>query len=92
MAIAPAVYQPCLRAFLFPFGAPGNVPPCIRHRPFFIAADRHGLPLLGSCLSINPNILIAKLLNRTRKQLDVWCGRKLMERQPIPPWESKSLA
>jgi hypothetical protein len=32
------------RAFLFPFGAPGDVPPCIRHRPFFTAGDWHGLP------------------------------------------------
>jgi hypothetical protein len=29
-AIASAVYRPCFRAFLFPFGAPGDVPPCIR--------------------------------------------------------------
>ena len=29
-----------------PFGAPGDFPPCIRHRPFGIAGDRHGLPLL----------------------------------------------
>jgi hypothetical protein len=33
-----------LRAFLFPFGAPGDGPPCIRQRPFGIAGDRHGLP------------------------------------------------
>ena len=26
-------YRPCLKAFLFPFGAPGDGPPCIRHRP-----------------------------------------------------------
>jgi hypothetical protein len=26
-----------LYAFLLPFGAPGDVPPCIRQRPFFIA-------------------------------------------------------
>ena len=25
-------------AFLFPFGAPGDFPPCIRHRPFGIIA------------------------------------------------------
>jgi hypothetical protein len=46
MAIASAVYQPCLRAFLFPFGTPGDFPPCIRHRPFFIAGDWHKLPRL----------------------------------------------
>jgi hypothetical protein len=40
-AIASAVYRPCLRAFLFPFGAPGDIPPCIRHRPFGIAGDWH---------------------------------------------------
>src|SRR5215470_17665148 len=44
-AMASAVYQPCLRAFLFPFGAPGDVPQCIRHRPFGIAGDWQGLPL-----------------------------------------------
>src|SRR5215470_4815656 len=44
-AMASAVYQPCLRAFLFPFGAPGDGPPCIRQRPFGIAGDRQGLPL-----------------------------------------------
>ena len=27
---------PRLRAFLLPFGAPGDIPPCIRHRPFGI--------------------------------------------------------
>ena len=31
---------------MLPFGAPGDIPPCIRQRPFGIAADRHGLPLL----------------------------------------------
>ena len=49
-AIASAVYQPCLRAFLFPFGAPGDFPPCIRHRPFFIAGDWHKLPRLVRAL------------------------------------------
>jgi hypothetical protein len=34
-----AEYRPCLKAFLFPFGAPGDFPPCIRQRPFLIAAD-----------------------------------------------------
>jgi hypothetical protein len=28
-----------------PFGAPGEGPPCIRHLPFAIACDWHGLPL-----------------------------------------------
>src|SRR4051794_33300423 len=45
-AIASAVYRPCLRAFLFPFGAPGDIPPCIRHRPFGIAGDWHEFRLL----------------------------------------------
>jgi hypothetical protein len=31
LAIASAVYRPCLSARLFPFGAPGDGPPCIRH-------------------------------------------------------------
>jgi hypothetical protein len=29
---------------LFPLGAPGDIPPCIRHRPLRIAGDRHELP------------------------------------------------
>lgn len=36
---------PVLIAFLFPFGAPVEGPPCTRQRPFFIAGDLHGLPL-----------------------------------------------
>mgnify|MGYP003111106759 FL=1 len=28
--------MPCFQAYLFPFGAPGLDPPCIRQRPFFI--------------------------------------------------------
>src|SRR5262249_60095285 len=44
-AMASAVYQPCFNAFLFPLGAPGDGPPCIRQRPFGIAGDWHGLPL-----------------------------------------------
>src|ERR1700730_17065194 len=35
----------CLKAFVLPFGAPGDIPPCIRQRPFGIAADRQRLPL-----------------------------------------------
>jgi hypothetical protein len=46
MVIASAVYRPCFKAFLFPFGAPGDGPPCIRQRPFFIAGDWQGFPLL----------------------------------------------
>jgi hypothetical protein len=34
-----------LSAFRFPFGAPGDGPPCIRHLPFGIAADWHGFPV-----------------------------------------------
>ena len=30
---------PCSNAFLFPFGASGERPPCIRQRPFAISAD-----------------------------------------------------
>ena len=33
-----------MKAFLFPFGAPGDGPPCIRHRPFGIAGARHEFP------------------------------------------------
>src|SRR6516165_12439216 len=29
-----------------PFGAPGDLPPCSRHRPFGIAGDWHWLPLV----------------------------------------------
>src|SRR5262249_13832929 len=36
--------RPCFKAFWLPFGAPGDGPPCIRQRPFFIAGDWHGLP------------------------------------------------
>ena len=43
-AIASTVYRPCLSAFRLPFGAPGDGPPCIRQRPFFIAGDWHGVP------------------------------------------------
>jgi hypothetical protein len=39
MATASALYHPCFSAFLFPFGAPGDGPPCIRQRPFGIAGD-----------------------------------------------------
>jgi hypothetical protein len=34
-----------LYACWFPFGAPGDVPPCILHLPFAIAGDWHGFPL-----------------------------------------------
>jgi hypothetical protein len=34
------------RAPLTPFGAPGDIPPCGRQRPFGIAGDRYRLPLL----------------------------------------------
>ena len=43
-AISLSTVAPCFQAFLFPFGAPGDVPPCIRHRPFFIAGDWHSVP------------------------------------------------
>jgi len=35
-----------LNAFLLPFGGPGDRPPCIRQRPFGIAGDWQGFPLL----------------------------------------------
>jgi hypothetical protein len=31
---------------LLPFGAPGDIPPCIRQRPFGMLGDRHSFPLL----------------------------------------------
>jgi hypothetical protein len=34
-----------LKAYLLPFGAPGDGPPCIRHLPFGIDGDWHGVPL-----------------------------------------------
>jgi hypothetical protein len=40
-AITSAVCHPCSRAFLLAFGAPGELPLCIRHRPFFSAGDWH---------------------------------------------------
>ena len=36
----------CGTAFVLPIGAPGDAPPCIRQRPFVIAGNRHGIPLL----------------------------------------------
>jgi hypothetical protein len=42
-----------LYAFLLPFGAPGDVPPCIRQRPFFIAGDWHGVWCIGKlCMGL----------------------------------------
>jgi hypothetical protein len=37
------IQRPCLNAFRLAFGAPGEGPPCILHRPFAIAGDGHGL-------------------------------------------------
>jgi hypothetical protein len=45
-AMASAEWRPCFKAWLFPLGAPGALPPSIRHRPFAIAGDRHGVPAL----------------------------------------------
>ena len=43
--IAFAVYRPCLRAFLFPLGAPPRAP-CIRQTSYPVTAgDRQGFPL-----------------------------------------------
>ena len=44
-ATASAQYRPCLNALL-PFGGPSDRPPCIRQRPFGIAGDWQGFPLL----------------------------------------------
>src|SRR3979411_551081 len=45
-AMASAVKRPCLKAWLLPVGAPGDAPPCIRQRPFVIAGEWHGVPVL----------------------------------------------
>jgi hypothetical protein len=45
-SIVSAEYRPCLNALVLPLGAPGDFPPCSRHRPFGIAGDWHRLPLL----------------------------------------------
>ncbi len=39
-----AAYRPCSSAFLFPFGAPGELPPCILQRPFGMAGPWQGRP------------------------------------------------
>jgi len=45
------LYQPCfvraalMRSMLSAVLAPVDMPPCILHRPFGIAADRQGVPL-----------------------------------------------
>jgi hypothetical protein len=39
-AFAPLLKCPCFQAFLFPLGAPVDLPPCIRQRPFRMAGDR----------------------------------------------------
>ena len=41
----PCLYMPCLP----PRGAPGDFPPCIRQRPFFIEGLRQGFPVVGLC-------------------------------------------
>ena len=38
-----------MNAFRLPIGAPGDGPPCIRHRPLGIAGDWHGFPFRGPC-------------------------------------------
>src|SRR5438094_6002676 len=64
--MASAVQRPCLRAFLLPLGAPGDGPPCIRHRPFGIAGARHEFPLRVRaphrgvrCIGNLPRIMLA---------------------------------
>ena len=61
--MASAVYRPCFNAVLFPFGAPGDVPPCIRHRPFLIATEilRYRY-LKQKILEINRAAAIASIL------------------------------
>ena len=34
LAVASIVWRPCLKAFLFPLGAPGDIPPCIAANSF----------------------------------------------------------
>jgi hypothetical protein len=47
VSMASQVKRPCRKLpFAEPFGAPGELPPCIRHLPFGIAGERHGLPVL----------------------------------------------
>jgi len=41
---SPALKRPCWSAFLFPLGAPVDLPPCIRHLPLFIAGDLQRVP------------------------------------------------
>jgi hypothetical protein len=54
-AIASALYRPCLKVFRLPLGAPVDRPPCIRHRPFGIAACWHGSPVVRQWgLNITP--------------------------------------
>jgi hypothetical protein len=36
---ASALRPPCFQAFLFPFGGPGDLPPCSLHLPFGIAGE-----------------------------------------------------
>ena len=43
MARSATVHRPCrYLPFLCPLGAPGDVPSCILHRPFFIAGPQQG--------------------------------------------------
>lgn len=45
-AMDSALQYPCFQALRLPFGAPGVLPPCIRHLPFGIAGERQGVPFL----------------------------------------------
>lgn len=47
--IASLVRKPCFKAFLFPLGAPVDLPPCQWHFPFFIAGCLHLAPV---CLAV----------------------------------------
>ena len=41
-AVVVAEKRPCLSAFLFPFGAAGDVPRCMRRRPFDMSSTLYG--------------------------------------------------
>src|SRR5262249_11680311 len=62
---------PCLKAFLFPFGAPGDGPPCIRHRPFGIAGAWQGVPFLVRA----PHRGLRCIANLLRKVSILWSRR-----------------
>ena len=44
--MASTLYRPFLRGVLVRFGAPGDLPPCIRQWPFGLTSDWQKAPLL----------------------------------------------